>query len=67
MAEQWMSFGPELRRLRVAADLSLTRLAELLYYSKGYISKVETGSSGQLRSWPSAATRSSARRARSLY
>jgi hypothetical protein len=43
MVEQRMSFGPELRRLRVAADLSLTRLAELLYYSKGYISKVETG------------------------
>jgi transcriptional regulator with XRE-family HTH domain len=43
VAEQWMSFGPELRRLRVAADLSLTRLAALLYYSKGYVSKIETG------------------------
>lgn len=43
MAEQWMSFGPELRRLRVAADLSLTRLAGLLHYSKGHLSKVETG------------------------
>jgi len=38
-----MSFGPELRRLRVAADLSLTRLAGLLHYSKGHVSKVETG------------------------
>jgi transcriptional regulator with XRE-family HTH domain len=37
------SFGPELRRLRVRADLSLTRLAGLLHYSKGYVSKVETG------------------------
>jgi transcriptional regulator with XRE-family HTH domain len=38
-----MSFGPELRRLRVAADLSLTRLAGLLHYSKGRVSKIETG------------------------
>lgn len=43
MTEQWVSFGPELRRLRVEADLSLTRLAELLHYSKGHVSKVETG------------------------
>lgn len=43
MTEQWRSFGPELRRSRVAADISLTRLAGLLYYSKGYLSKVETG------------------------
>lgn len=43
MTEQGMSFGPELRRLRVAADLSLTRLAELLHYSKGHVSKIETG------------------------
>lgn len=43
MTVQRVSFGPELRRLRVAADLSLTRLAELLHYSKGHISKVETG------------------------
>jgi transcriptional regulator with XRE-family HTH domain len=43
VTEQWMSFGPELRRLRVAADLSLTRLAGLLHYSKGHVSKVETG------------------------
>jgi transcriptional regulator with XRE-family HTH domain len=43
VTEQWMLFGPELRRLRVAADLSLTRLAGLLHYSKGHVSKVETG------------------------
>ncbi len=43
MVTQWTSFGPELRRLRVAADLSLTQLAELLHYSKGHVSKVETG------------------------
>jgi transcriptional regulator with XRE-family HTH domain/tetratricopeptide (TPR) repeat protein len=43
VTEQWMSFGPELRRLRVAADVSLTRLAGLLHYSKGHVSKVETG------------------------
>ena len=44
MTEQWVLFGPELRRRRIAADLSLTRLATLLHYSKGYVSKVETGS-----------------------
>jgi transcriptional regulator with XRE-family HTH domain len=38
-----MSFGPELRRLRVAAGQSLTRLAALLHYSKGHLSKIETG------------------------
>jgi transcriptional regulator with XRE-family HTH domain len=43
VTEQWTSFGPELRRLRTAADLSLTQLAQLLYYSKGYVSKIETG------------------------
>ncbi|MGH3854647.1 MAG: helix-turn-helix domain-containing protein [Pseudonocardiaceae bacterium] len=43
MTEQWMSFGPELRRLRIAADLSLTRLAGSLHYSKGHVSKLETG------------------------
>ena len=43
MIEQWTTFGPELRRLRIAADLSLTRLARLLHYSKGYLSKIETG------------------------
>ncbi|WP_346140667.1 helix-turn-helix transcriptional regulator [Kitasatospora cinereorecta] len=36
-------FGPELRRRRIAAGLSLTRLAELLNYSKGHLSKIERG------------------------
>jgi transcriptional regulator with XRE-family HTH domain len=43
VTEPWTSFGPELRRLRTAADMSLTQLAQALYYSKGYISKIETG------------------------
>ncbi|MGH3438369.1 MAG: ATP-binding protein [Sciscionella sp.] len=42
MSEQ-AHFGSELRRLRVAADLSLTALASRIHYSKGYLSKVETG------------------------
>ncbi|WP_419993398.1 helix-turn-helix domain-containing protein [Streptomyces boninensis] len=37
-------FGAELRRLRVAAGLTLTELAASVHYSKGQISKVETGS-----------------------
>ncbi|MFF1793060.1 helix-turn-helix domain-containing protein [Kitasatospora sp. NPDC058263] len=36
-------FGPELRRRRIAAGLTLTRLAELLNYSKGHLSKIERG------------------------
>ncbi|WP_327678741.1 helix-turn-helix domain-containing protein [Kitasatospora sp. NBC_00458] len=36
-------FGPELRRRRIAAGLTLTRLAELLSYSKGHLSKIECG------------------------
>ncbi|MEA5366578.1 helix-turn-helix transcriptional regulator [Amycolatopsis sp., V23-08] len=36
-------FGPELRRLRIAAGLSMHGLGELTKFSKGYISKVETG------------------------
>lgn len=43
MTEQWNLFGPELRRRRIEADLSLTRLAGLLHYSKGHLSKIETG------------------------
>jgi len=38
------TFGTELRRLRVGAGLSLTGLASLTHYSKGYLSRVETGS-----------------------
>ncbi|WP_216216652.1 ATP-binding protein [Amycolatopsis aidingensis] len=37
------TFGAELRRLRLAAGLSLSALAERVHYSKGYLSKVETG------------------------
>ncbi|HJP73066.1 MAG TPA: tetratricopeptide repeat protein [Pseudonocardiaceae bacterium] len=37
------TFGTELRRLRIAAGLSLTDLADAVHYSKGYLSKVETG------------------------
>ncbi|GAA4531028.1 helix-turn-helix domain-containing protein [Amycolatopsis samaneae] len=37
------TFGAELRRRRRAAGLSLTELAERTHYSKGYLSKVETG------------------------
>ncbi|MFJ9946552.1 multiprotein-bridging factor 1 family protein [Kitasatospora sp. NPDC091207] len=37
------AFGPELRRRRIAAGLTLTRLAELLNYSKGHLSKIERG------------------------
>ncbi len=36
-------FGPELRKRRIAAGLTLTRLAELLNYSKGHLSKIERG------------------------
>ena len=37
------TFGTELRRLRTAAGLSLSDLADAVHYSKGYLSKVETG------------------------
>ncbi|MER7624934.1 helix-turn-helix transcriptional regulator [Streptomyces sp. NPDC126503] len=36
-------FGPELRRLREAAGLSLTQFAVALNYDKGHLSKVERG------------------------
>ncbi|MDF9811656.1 helix-turn-helix domain-containing protein [Streptomyces sp. SPB162] len=36
-------FGAELRRLRGERGLSLTALAQRLHYSKGYLSKIETG------------------------
>ncbi|MFE7317675.1 helix-turn-helix domain-containing protein [Streptomyces sp. NPDC057555] len=36
-------FGSELRRLRIAAGLSLNGMAALVHYSKGQLSKVETG------------------------
>lgn len=37
------AFGPRLRELRVARGLSLTAFARAAYYSKGYVSRVETG------------------------
>ncbi|MDT0344419.1 helix-turn-helix domain-containing protein [Streptomyces litchfieldiae] len=43
MSERMHRFGPELRRLRLAAGLTLDRLAALVHYSKSYLSKVETG------------------------
>ncbi|RMI34546.1 helix-turn-helix domain-containing protein [Streptomyces triticirhizae] len=36
-------FGPELRRLRLAAGWTLDRLAGRVHYSKSHLSKVETG------------------------
>jgi DNA-binding XRE family transcriptional regulator len=36
-------FGRELRRLRLATGLTLSGLAERVHYSKGQLSKVETG------------------------
>ncbi|PZT76441.1 MULTISPECIES: helix-turn-helix domain-containing protein [unclassified Streptomyces] len=36
-------FGPELRRLRMEAELSLSDMAAALNYDKGYLSKVERG------------------------
>ena len=44
MAEN-ATFGGELRRLRRDAGVSLAALAERVHYSKGYLSKVENGSS----------------------
>jgi transcriptional regulator with XRE-family HTH domain len=37
------SFGVELRRSRIAAGLSLSEFARMVSYSKGYLSKIETG------------------------
>jgi DNA-binding XRE family transcriptional regulator len=36
-------FGAEVRRLRMAAGLSLAELAQRAHYSKGYLSKIENG------------------------
>jgi transcriptional regulator with XRE-family HTH domain len=36
-------FGPRLRALRVARGLSLSAFARQLFYSKGHVSRVETG------------------------
>ena len=41
MADSTADFGALLRRLRVGRGLSLGRLAQLVYYSKGHLSNVE--------------------------
>ncbi|MEU5582001.1 helix-turn-helix transcriptional regulator [Streptomyces huasconensis] len=43
MLEQPPVFGAELRRSRIAAGLTLTEFAASVHYSKGQVSKVETG------------------------
>lgn len=43
MAHESRSFGPELRRRRLEANLTLTKLASLVHYSKAHLSKVERG------------------------
>lgn len=43
MQERRLVFGAELRRMRTAAGLTLAQFAVLVHYSKGQISKVETG------------------------
>ncbi|MET9432118.1 helix-turn-helix transcriptional regulator [Streptomyces sp. NPDC003036] len=43
MTLQPRTFGGVLRRLRIAAGLTLTDLASRIHYSKGQLSKVETG------------------------
>ena len=43
MNQEFLSFGEELRRRRLIAGLSLSKLAESVHYSKGQLSKVERG------------------------
>ncbi|TQS22491.1 helix-turn-helix domain-containing protein [Microbispora sp. KK1-11] len=43
MVQQLVLFGTELRKRRLAADLTLTDLSKLVHYSKGQLSKVERG------------------------
>jgi transcriptional regulator with XRE-family HTH domain len=43
VAEKSRLFAEQLRRSRLAAGLSLSELARRVHYSKGYLSKVETG------------------------
>lgn len=43
MEQQATRFGSELRRLRMSAGLSLAGLAGLVHYSRGHLSKIETG------------------------
>jgi len=44
--EEWnllTQFGSELRRRRIAAELSLSGLSRLVHYDKGHLSKIERG------------------------
>ncbi|MFE4592656.1 helix-turn-helix domain-containing protein [Streptomyces laurentii] len=41
--EAWVRFGPELRRRRLEAGMTLDGLAARVHYSKAQLSKVETG------------------------
>ncbi|GLZ13488.1 transcriptional regulator [Actinomadura sp. NBRC 104425] len=43
MVQQPTDFGTELRRRRLAADMTLTGLAQRVHYSKAQLSKVERG------------------------
>jgi transcriptional regulator with XRE-family HTH domain len=43
MHQEFLSFGEELRRRRLTAGLSLSKLAQKVHYSKGQLSKVERG------------------------
>jgi transcriptional regulator with XRE-family HTH domain len=43
MDDRFRLFAEQLRRTRMAAGLSLSELARRVHYSKGYLSKVETG------------------------
>jgi transcriptional regulator with XRE-family HTH domain len=43
MTEPLKLFGSELRRMRMEAGLSLAQFGRRLHYSKGYLSKIETG------------------------
>ncbi|MDN3351699.1 helix-turn-helix domain-containing protein [Actinomadura sp. DC4] len=43
MADRLRAFGIELRRIRMEAGLSLAELGDRLHYSKGHLSKIETG------------------------
>ncbi|MGW6799524.1 helix-turn-helix domain-containing protein [Streptomyces sp. NPDC055039] len=41
--EQLSTFGSELRRARLASEMTLAELSSLIHYSKSQLSKVETG------------------------
>src|SRR5260370_9791711 len=37
------TFGQKLRQMRTERDMSLTQLANIVHYNKGYMSRIETG------------------------